>query len=124
MLGGPANLSARPAPRGADAIPTLDALAPGLMRLAQAAAQGGTQAPAAAAPDAAAPAPAASDEPIGNVATLTGIATVIRNKDSIALKLRDDIYLNDIVQTSASSSLSPRKKATSSVRGSSAPGSM
>jgi FecR protein len=58
-------------------------------------------------PDANAPAdqPAASDEPIGNVASLTGVATVIRNKDSIALKLKDDIYLNDTVQTAASSSL-------------------
>jgi hypothetical protein len=48
---------------------------------------------------------AASDEPIGNVASLTGTATVIRNKDSIALTLKDDIYLNDTVQTSSSSSL-------------------
>src|ERR1700688_1924984 len=61
------------------------------------------QTPAAPAADAAAPADA--DEPIGNVVTLTGVATVIRNKDSIALKLRDDIFLNDTVQTSASSSL-------------------
>jgi hypothetical protein len=30
---------------------------------------------------------------------------VIRNRDSIALKLKDDIYLNDAVQTAASSSL-------------------
>jgi FecR protein len=58
-----------------------------------------------AAPAAAAAAPADADEPIGNVVTLTGVATVIRNKDSIALKLRDDIFLNDTVQTSASSSL-------------------
>jgi len=35
--------------------------------------------------------------------TLTGIATVIRNKDSIALKLQDDIYLNDALLTSANS---------------------
>ena len=58
-----------------------------------------------------APAPAASatpaptDEPIGNVATLTGIATVIRKKDSIALKLKDDIFLDDTVQTSSGASL-------------------
>src|SRR6185437_122964 len=58
-------------------------------------------------PDANAPADqqTSSDEPIGNVASLTGIATVIRNKDSISLKLKDDIYLNDTVQTAASSSL-------------------
>ena len=49
--------------------------------------------------------PAPSDEPIGNVATLTGTATVIRNKDSIALKLKDDIFLNDTVQTSTGASL-------------------
>jgi len=36
---------------------------------------------------------------------LTGIATVIRNKDSLPLHLRDDIFLNDTVQTSSSSSL-------------------
>jgi hypothetical protein len=62
------------------------------------------QAPATALPagDAAS---AAADEPVGNVATLTGIATVIRKKNSISLKLRDDIFLNDVVQTSANSTL-------------------
>ncbi|WP_024518145.1 FecR domain-containing protein [Bradyrhizobium sp. Tv2a-2] len=50
-------------------------------------------------------APAAASEPIGNVATLTGTATVIRNKNSLSLHLRDDIFLNDQVQTSSSSSL-------------------
>ncbi|MCA1433384.1 FecR domain-containing protein [Bradyrhizobium sp. BRP20] len=44
-------------------------------------------------------------EPIGNVATVTGIATVIRDKNSYPLRVRDDIYLNDIVQTSSNSSL-------------------
>lgn len=58
----------------------------------------------------ASPAPAADAqpaavEPIGNVATVTGIATVIRDKNSYPLKLRDDIYLNDVVQTSSNSSL-------------------
>ena len=62
--------------------------------------------PGAASPSAAQSAQgAASDEPIGNVASLTGTATVIRNKDSIALKLKDDIYLNDTVQTSTGASL-------------------
>jgi hypothetical protein len=61
--------------------------------------------PAPAATPAATASPAAADEPIGNVATLTGIATVIRNKDSIALKLQDDIYLNDVLLTSANSTL-------------------
>ena len=58
----------------------------------------------------ASPAPAADAqstavEPIGNVATVTGIATVIRDKNSYPLRVRDDIYLNDIVQTSSNSSL-------------------
>ena len=52
---------------------------------------------------ASAQAPAA--EPIGNVATLTGTATVIRNKNSLPLKLKDDIYLNDVLATSANSTL-------------------
>ena len=78
--------------RSIEAQASLQAIS-GLMRLAQ------TQ-------PAQPPAPAATaDEPIGNVVTLTGVATVIRDKDSIALKLRDDIFLNDTVQTSASSSL-------------------
>ena len=47
----------------------------------------------------------ASDEPIGNVATLTGTATVTRNNAATPLKLKDDIYLNDVVATAASSSL-------------------
>jgi hypothetical protein len=61
--------------------------------------------PAASPPPAPSPAQAPADEPIGNVATLTGTATVIRNKDSLPLKLQDDIFLNDILQTSASSTL-------------------
>jgi hypothetical protein len=48
---------------------------------------------------------AASSEPIGNVAALTGRVSVVRDKSTLALKLRDDIYLNDIVQTAADSSL-------------------
>jgi hypothetical protein len=47
----------------------------------------------------------AVEEPIGNVATLTGKASVKRNDKSIPLALKDDIYLNDVVQTSANSSL-------------------
>jgi hypothetical protein len=48
---------------------------------------------------------AAADEPIGNVATLTGSATVTRNKTSTPLKLQDDIFQNDVLQTSANSTL-------------------
>jgi hypothetical protein len=56
-------------------------------------------------PAAAAPADQAPDEPIGNVATLTGTATVTRNNAATPLKLKDDIYLNDMVATAATSSL-------------------
>ena len=47
----------------------------------------------------------AADDPIGNVATLTGSATVTRNNASAPLKLKDDIFLNDVLQTSANSTL-------------------
>jgi hypothetical protein len=47
----------------------------------------------------------AADDPIGNVATLTGSATVTRNNASTPLKLKDDIFLNDLLQTSTNSTL-------------------
>jgi hypothetical protein len=65
----------------------------------------GTQPTPQQAPAAAADQQAASDEPIGNVATLTGTATVTRNNAAMPLKLKDDIYLNDVVATAATSSL-------------------
>jgi hypothetical protein len=65
----------------------------------------GTQPNATQPPPAAADQQAASDEPIGNVATLTGSATVTRNNTPAPLQLKDDIYLNDVVATSANSSL-------------------
>ena len=52
-----------------------------------------------------APAQAPAADPIGNVATLTGTATVIRNRNSLPLKLKDDIYLNDVLVTSSNSTL-------------------
>lgn len=58
-----------------------------------------------ASPTPAADAQPAAVEPIGNVATVTGIATVIRDKNSYPLRVRDDIYLNDVVQTSSNSTL-------------------
>jgi hypothetical protein len=73
------------------------------MRLAQAQPAPSTQAPAASAP---ADQQAAPEEPIGNVGTLTGVATVTRNDTETPLQLKDDIYLNDVVKTEASSSLS------------------
>jgi len=104
-----AGSSATPLPAGSSEAP-LTADGPDLIRLAQA--QAPQPAPAPTPPaDGAAPAdqpnPAQNsvEEPIGNVAALTGVATVVRNKDSIALKLKDDIYLNDAVRTAASSSL-------------------
>lgn len=72
------------------------------------------QTPPGAAPLPTAPAPPAgtqaatdaqAEEPIGNVASLTGKASVKRNDRSIPLALKDDIYLNDVVQTSANSTL-------------------
>jgi hypothetical protein len=64
--------------------------------------------PARAAPDPAAPATDAQqpvEEPIGNVATVTGNASVVRNNETTPLKVKDDIYLNDVVQTTANSTL-------------------
>jgi len=65
-------------------------------------------APATAAPDPAAPATdtqQAPEEPIGNVATVTGSASVVRNNTTTPLKVNDDIFLNDVVQTGAKSAL-------------------
>jgi hypothetical protein len=62
-------------------------------------------APAAANSDTTTPATDAPEEPIGNVATVTGSASVIRNDKTTPLKVKDDIYLNDVVQTSANSTL-------------------
>jgi hypothetical protein len=66
-----------------------------------------TAAPDPATPDATAPAPDAQapEEPIGNVATVTGSASVIRDDKTTPLKVKDDIYLNDVVQTGANSAL-------------------
>jgi len=63
--------------------------------------------PAQPAPDPAAPAADAQapEEPVGNVATVIGKASVIRNDQTTPLKVKDDIYLNDIVQTGANSAL-------------------
>jgi FecR protein len=103
-LGFMSAVRAMPAPTGADTPLTVDD-APRI-QLAQAQPAPSPSPSPSQAPDASAPADQPSaEEPIGNVASLTGVATVIRNKDSVALKLKDDIYLNDTVQTAASSSL-------------------
>ena len=113
-LTAPARLVALPTPTDARAAASGAAATIDVIRLAQAA----QPTPAPPAPAANPPAPAtneppaatgssapATSEPIGNVATLTGIATVIRNKNSLPLHVRDDIFLNDQVQTSSNSSL-------------------
>ena len=59
-------------------------------------------------PDPAAPAADAQqavEEPIGNVATVIGSASVVRNNETTPLRVKDDIYLNDVVQTGAKSAL-------------------
>lgn len=84
--------------------------APELTQLAQAQP---VPAPAPAPAPAATPTPAApaadsqagAAEPIGNVATLTGSATVTRNNAATPLQLRDDIFANDLVETAAKSKL-------------------
>jgi FecR protein len=85
--------------------PARPAASPSPLPTPAAPAQSTAPSPAAPSPAATAPAQAPADEPIGNVATLTGTATVIRNKNSLPLKLQDDIFLNDILQTSSSSTL-------------------
>jgi FecR protein len=116
MLAGTANVFAMPSPIEAGDMPAAFSAVSGSTALAQAqpapttpptAAPAATPAPAPATTPAAAPAPAqaAPAEPIGNVATLTGSAAVTRNNTSTPLKLQDDIYLNDVLQTSANSTL-------------------
>jgi FecR-like protein len=75
------------------------------MRLAQTQPQPSPASPAPATNPASSSASPAAD-PIGNVATLTGSATVTRNSQSaVPLQLKDDIYLNDVLQTAAGSTL-------------------
>jgi len=85
------------------------AASPDLTQLAQAQTEPSQPAaPATAAPDPATPDATAADapeEPIGNVASVTGSASVIRNDKTTPLKIKDDIYLNDVVQTGANSAL-------------------
>jgi hypothetical protein len=100
MLSGLDNVAAMPSQIVAGPLPVTADATSGRTRLAQA-----QPAPAqAAAPSPAQPA-AAADEPIGNVATLTGSATVTRNNTATPLKLQDDIFLNDVLQTSVNSTL-------------------
>jgi hypothetical protein len=111
MLAGTANVFAMPSPIEAEAAPGTLRATSTATRLSQVQPAPAPQTPAPQTPAPQTPAAQAADaqapgeEPIGNVATLTGIATVIRKKDSIALKLKDDIFQNDVLQTSANSTL-------------------
>jgi hypothetical protein len=93
---GATGASAQPSSGAADVVPAHGR--DGLTLIAQ-----GEPDPAAASLNPAA-APVA-EEPIGNVVTLTGSATVIRNAAEIPLALKDDIFLNDVMQTAADSRL-------------------
>ena len=110
LLAGTANAHATPSLTQAGQMPNVPEAPQRLTRLAQAQVQTPpTQTPAPApapttAPTAA-PAQPADAEPIGNVATLTGSATVTRNNAATPLKLKDDIFQNDVLQTSANSTL-------------------
>jgi FecR protein len=97
LLAGATDVFATPSPIESGQAPVIPQPTSGLKKLTQAQP---TQAPAAAA----APDPA-SAEPIGNVATLTGRATVTRNNTPTPLKLQDDIFLDDELETSANSTL-------------------
>jgi hypothetical protein len=89
---------------GADAL-----AAPDMMQMAQAqptpAPSPSTPAAPAAPPAPAAEAQTAAAEPIGNVASLTGTASVTRNNATAKLELRDDIFAGDVVETGAKSAL-------------------
>jgi hypothetical protein len=100
MLAGAVDACAMPSLVEAGPTPAFVDATSGAVKLAQ-------NQPAQAPAPATAPSPAqpAADEPIGNVATLTGSATVTRNNASTPLNLQDDIFLNDVLQTSASSTL-------------------
>jgi hypothetical protein len=102
-LGGSAGVSAMPSLMQTDQMPGAQTAVSAPIKLAQAQP---TQPPASPSQPAAPAQPdAAADEPIGNVATLTGSASVTRNNAATPLKLQDDIFQNDVLQTSANSTL-------------------
>jgi len=101
-LAGTVNVFAMPSPMEVGPMPASVNTLSGLTRFAQIQ-PAQAQAPAAA--TAPSPAQATADEPVGNVATLTGSATVTRNNAASQLKLQEDIFPNDVLQTSANSTL-------------------
>jgi hypothetical protein len=104
IAGAPASI-ALPSPGETERPAVLAATATGAIKLAQANQPQPAPSPAPAPQTAPAADQPATDDPIGNVATLTGSATVTRNNVPTPLKLKDDIFLNDILQTSANSTL-------------------
>jgi FecR protein len=105
MMSGTVSAFATPSPVEAELPAIAVEIVTGSFKLAQAAQAQPAPTPAPAPQSAPADAQPASDDPIGNVATLTGSATVTRNNTATPLKLKDDIFLNDILQTSANSTL-------------------
>ncbi len=89
----------------------VDALAaPDMMQMAQAQpapapSPSTPAAPAAAPPATPADAQPAAAEPVGNVASLSGSASVTRNNATTPLEPRDDIFAGDVVETGAKSAL-------------------
>ena len=102
LLAGTAEVAAKPSPLRTVDLPVAAPAIPDRTKLAQAQPAPAPDPAAAAAPSTA---PAAAAEPIGNVAALTGSATVTRNNIATPLQLRDDIFENDVLQTAASSTL-------------------
>ena len=117
LLAGTTNVLAIPSPIEAGLWPDTPEAISGATTLAQiqpaptpapippppAAAPSATPAPAQA--PAQTPAQPPAVEPVGNVATLTGSATVTRNNTTTPLKLKDDIFQSDVLRTSANSTL-------------------
>jgi hypothetical protein len=102
VIAGAPHAFAVPPPIEAERQAIAAEIATGSIKLAQAQP---APAPQSASSSAAADAQPADDDPIGNVATLTGSASVTRNNAAAALKLKDDIFKNDVLQTSANSTL-------------------
>jgi hypothetical protein len=48
----------------------------------------------------------ASDQPVGNIKTLKGKASIIRNRNTLAVKIGSELYTNDSLKTGADGSLS------------------
>jgi hypothetical protein len=121
LLAGTTNVLALPSPVGTGLELQIPDVSAGAIQLAQAqpapapipdpAATPAPASPAGAPPATSAQAPAQNptqdqaSEPIGNVATLTGTATVTRNKVVTPLALKDDIFQDDLLQTAANSTL-------------------